>query len=213
MNYQSLSPQMFEAITPAKLIDHSVIATETRTQVLKDAARLTVDLMEALLQAKNQKTQVAFINATKIFVVTLCAKIEAYRKMLKEMDMIEAVKQDCFQFYQALEADLLSLMAFLEKDCRVITDGAQPANSTKPIQTNLNVGQLALFLRLQVEAGIIQTENRQEVIEQTRTYYKTVRAKSLSQESMSNKFYTPDPAAVSILRTYLVNMLNELKRL
>jgi hypothetical protein len=213
MNYQSLSPQMFEAITPAKLIDHSVIATETRTQVLKDAARLTVDLMEALLQAKNQKTQVAFINATKIFVVTLCAKIEAYRKMLKEMDMEEAVKQDCFQFYQALEADLLSLMAFLEKDCRVITDGAQPANSTKPIQTNLNVGQLALFLRLQVEAGIIQTENRQEVIEQTRTYYKTVRAKSLSQESMSNKFYTPDPAAVSILRTYLVNMLNELKRL
>ncbi len=213
MNYQSLSPQMFEAITPAKLIDHSVIATETKTQVLKDAARLTVDLMEALLQAKNQKTQVAFINATKIFVVTLCAKIEAYRKMLKEMDMEEAVKQDCFQFYQALEADLLSLMAFLEKDCRVITDGAQPANSTKPIQTNLNVGQLALFLRLQVEAGIIQTENRQEVIEQTRTYYKTVRAKSLSQESMSNKFYTPDPAAVSILRTYLVNMLNELKRL
>ena len=213
MNYQSLSPQMFEAITPAKLIDHSVIATETKTQVLKDAARLTVDLMEALLQAKNQKTQVAFINATKIFVVTLCAKIEAYRKMLKEMDIEEAVKQDCFQFYQALEADLLSLMAFLEKDCRVITDGAQPANSTKPIQTNLNVGQLALFLRLQVEAGIIQTENRQEVIEQTRTYYKTVRAKSLSQESMSNKFYTPDPAAVSILRTYLVNMLNELKRL
>ena len=213
MNYQSLSPQMFEAITPAKLIDHSVIATETKTQVLKDAARLTVDLMEALLQAKNQKTQVAFINATKIFVVTLCAKIEAYRKMLKEMDMEEAVKQDCFQFYQALETDLLSLMAFLEKDCRVITDGAQPANSTKPIQTNLNVGQLALFLRLQVEAGIIQTENRQEVIEQTRTYYKTVRSKSLSQESMSKKFYTPDPAAVSILRTYLVNMLNELKRL
>ncbi len=79
------------------------------------------------------------------------------------------------------------------------------------IETNLSVSQLGLFLRLQVDANMIQKENKTALIRQIAAHYRTTRVTQISQDNLYKKFYTCDPASVSILRTYLVNMLNLLK--
>lgn len=82
----------------------------------------------------------------------------------------------------------------------------------KPIETNLSVSQLGLFLRLQVDTNMIRADNKAELIRQVAAQYKTTRVTGISGDNLYKKFYTCDPAAISIMRTYLSDMLNQLKR-
>lgn len=79
------------------------------------------------------------------------------------------------------------------------------------IETNLSVSQLGLFLRLQVDANMIRKDNNTALIRQIAALYRTNRVIKISHENLYKKFYTCDPASISILRTYLINMLNLLK--
>lgn len=87
-----------------------------------------------------------------------------------------------------------------------------PADRDKPFETTLSVSQLGLFLRLQVDTQILQTSNKNELIRQTASRYRTIRTTQISPENLHKKFYTCDPAAISIMRVHLVNMMNWLKR-
>lgn len=86
------------------------------------------------------------------------------------------------------------------------------ADKDKPFETTLSVSQLGLFLRLQVDTQILQTSNKNELIRQTASRYRTNRTTQISPENLHKKFYTCDPAAISIMRVHLVNMMNWLKR-
>lgn len=83
--------------------------------------------------------------------------------------------------------------------------------NTKPFETSLSVSQLGLFLRLQVDAQILQTNNKNELIRQMAAQFRTTRVNHISHENLYKKFYTCDPAAISIMRTHLANMMNCLK--
>lgn len=86
------------------------------------------------------------------------------------------------------------------------------ADRDKPFETSLSVSQLGLFLRLQVDTQILQTNNKNELIRQTASRYRTNRTTQISHENLHKKFYTCDPAAIAIMRSHLVNMMNWLKK-
>lgn len=88
----------------------------------------------------------------------------------------------------------------------------QQAPAVKPFETTLSVAQLGVFLRLQVDANILQTNNISAFIRQVAEQCSTTRTPHISAENLHKKFYTCDPASVSIMRTHLSNMLNCLKK-
>lgn len=98
-----------------------------------------------------------------------------------------------------------------ETDIVMVGTNTQGDLPDKPIETNLSVSQLGLFLRLQVDTNMIRAENKAALIRQVAAQYKTTRVTGISGENLYKKFYTCDPAAVSIMRTYLSEMLNKLK--
>lgn len=119
---------------------------------------------------------------------------------------------------QALHPEQKSCKALLLEAIALeeITNGdlfsESPADRDKPFETTLSVSQLGLFLRLQVDTHILQTSNKNELIRQTASRYRTNRTTQISHENLHKKFYTCDPAAISIMRTHLVNMMNCLRR-
>ncbi|MES2003021.1 MAG: hypothetical protein V4450_00770 [Bacteroidota bacterium] len=88
---------------------------------------------------------------------------------------------------------------------------AQSAGGAKLYETTLSVAQLGVFLRLQVDAKIVQTNNISAFIRQVAEQCSTTRTPHISPENLYKKFYTCDPASVSIMRTHLANMLNCLR--
>jgi hypothetical protein len=86
-----------------------------------------------------------------------------------------------------------------------------PLTSLPLITTGLSVAQLAVFIKLLFDQGIIQHSNQKELLRLAATIFKTSRATAISQESLRNKYYSPDPAAISIVKDYLFGMIKILK--
>jgi hypothetical protein len=78
-------------------------------------------------------------------------------------------------------------------------------------QTSLSIPQLATLFRLLVEAGILVTNNKKELIRMVAQTFQSKRtADIISEQHLYAKFFSPDAASVSILRTHLIDMLQKL---
>ena len=84
--------------------------------------------------------------------------------------------------------------------------------ATGKLATTLSVAQLAVFLRLLLDEGIISTDNQSDVFRLVSMYVQTTRTPSISADSLRNKFYSPDNAAKSIVKDQLLNLFNRLKQ-
>lgn len=81
----------------------------------------------------------------------------------------------------------------------------------KPFQTNLSVSQLAGMVRLLVEADILCCTNQTVLLSNISRNFTTRRQQHISAESLRQKYYQPDSATVSMLKTHLMNMMRRLK--
>jgi hypothetical protein len=78
-------------------------------------------------------------------------------------------------------------------------------------QTTLSIPQLAVLFRLLIESGILITQNKKELIRMVAQSFQSKRAAhQISEQHLYAKFFSPDTASLSILRTHLVNMLQKL---
>lgn len=78
-------------------------------------------------------------------------------------------------------------------------------------QTSLSIPQLAVLFRLLIESGILITQNKKELIRMVAQTFQSKRAAhQISEQHLYAKFFSPDAASLSILRTHLVNMLQKL---
>lgn len=79
------------------------------------------------------------------------------------------------------------------------------------INTDLSVAQPAVLLKLLCDAGIIRYNNQKELIALITTVFKTNKSLSISQESLRNKYYSPELVAITIVKEHLLSMLKSLK--
>lgn len=82
-----------------------------------------------------------------------------------------------------------------------------------PFHYNLTVAQLAIFFRMQIDAGMLQTDNITEMLRYLSTNIVTTRADAIGVKSLYNNFHQPDRAALQIMMEYNNRMRNILKSL
>lgn len=82
-----------------------------------------------------------------------------------------------------------------------------------PFHYNLTVAQLAIFFRMQIDAGMLQTENTSEVLRYLSAHAVTTRADTIGVKSLYNNYHQPDRAALQIMMEYNNRMRNVLKSL
>lgn len=100
----------------------------------------------------------------------------------------------------------INLPSFLHQDKNKL------AGKEQQLVTNLSVPQLALFLRLIVDAGIIAGNNNiTSLTAKVAAIVHTKKTAEVSPESLRIKYYAPEKAAISILKDYLLRMLGLLK--
>ena len=79
------------------------------------------------------------------------------------------------------------------------------------ILTALSVPQLALFIRLLIDVGILQARSRSAILRKIASSLSTAKTGSISEESLRIKFYTPQSVAINIIKEYLYKMINLLR--
>ena len=87
-----------------------------------------------------------------------------------------------------------------------------PATPKSTILTNLSVSQLAVLIRLLTDCKIIEHSNQAELLRMVAGAFKTTRATHISADSLSSKFYSPDTAAINIIKEHLNQMLTCLRK-
>jgi hypothetical protein len=106
-------------------------------------------------------------------------------------------------------------ISYLSKHLALITK-VQPVNlfsdQEKPkLQSGFTVAQLALFFRLQADAGIITHKAQIDIFKHIAENYKTSKAFDISPDSVKNRFYNIDSAAVEAVKEKTIEILNQLK--
>lgn len=95
--------------------------------------------------------------------------------------------------------------------CSFTREGETFMASRPFMKYGLSVQQLALYLRLQVESGILVCDNITEFLKTICLHSCTTRADGLSAESLLKKYYEKDRASIMILLEYNARMHNLLK--
>lgn len=101
---------------------------------------------------------------------------------------------------------------YLEKKQRLhfpvtMLDDKNPDKSGK-IHTNLSVSQLALGVKLLVDAKVITNKNSTELMSMVASTFKTDRQEVISEDSLRNKSYNFEAATVEKLKDKIIGLLN-----
>jgi hypothetical protein len=105
---------------------------------------------------------------------------------------------------------LLSAIKTLTVALRSLPGSAEQGSSLKPIRTNLTLGQLAGLVRLMADTGMLVSANQSMLIKQVADFFDVRNGANYSTESLRQKYYHPDPPALNILRSQLINMMSKL---
>jgi hypothetical protein len=81
------------------------------------------------------------------------------------------------------------------------------------LETTQSVAELALFLRLQVEAEILIHKNQTELFQHLAFNYRTPKAKDISATSIKMKYYRPESFTISSLHKQLKKMIEILENI
>jgi len=79
------------------------------------------------------------------------------------------------------------------------------------VLTTLSVPRLALFTRLLIDVGTLQTGSRSSILRKIAASLSTAKTGSICEENLRIKFYTPQTAAINIIKEYLYKMINLLR--
>jgi hypothetical protein len=85
----------------------------------------------------------------------------------------------------------------------------QNTNSSK-LKSGISVAQLALFIRLCRETGIIVNENKTEVLRKSTETLKTKHSTHISVNSLQSKYHNVETGTVKNLKPKIIEMLNKL---
>lgn len=101
---------------------------------------------------------------------------------------------------------------YLEKKQRLIFPASlhldKDLENTGKIHTNLSVSQLALGVKLLVDAKVITNKNSTELMSMVARSFKTDRQEVISEDSLRNKSYNFETATVEKLKDKIIGLLN-----
>jgi hypothetical protein len=96
--------------------------------------------------------------------------------------------------------------------CGFTREGARQMNARETISLSLSVPQIGVLLRAMCDTGMIATDNTRQLTKLFAGNFRSQRSGAISAESLNIKFYTLERAAVSMMESRLVQMLNQCKK-
>lgn len=83
----------------------------------------------------------------------------------------------------------------------------------KRLRFTLPVAQIAILLRLMVEAGLIKVPNHTAFLKDMAVLIQTEKAGSISADSLRNKYYTPERTSIEAVKDVLFGMIKNSHKL
>jgi hypothetical protein len=113
-------------------------------------------------------------------------------------------------------ADWLSEEIYVkEKEYQFIhgnSENNNPINDFK-ILMPLSVPQLAYLTRVFVDTGLIQNKKLNDLFNHLSIHIQTKRSENISPKNLSNHFYEPDDKSTEMIKTYMINIINEINKI
>ncbi len=119
----------------------------------------------------------------------------------------DADAASCKELLLAGITEEINALGFIDK---VLSDATSA--DTRVIHTNLTVTQLAGLIRLMVDAGILECDNHAQLMKYIANSFTSRNRYAFTGDSLRQKYYQQDTAAVSILKTHLANMMAQLTK-
>jgi hypothetical protein len=197
------------------LTDNFTNIHTTWTAILEDAK---MDICIYLADVQNAQQAIFMIHALKVALMVSEKSLHYYNKdATTQFD--EDLSNKLATAYDEAIQGVQSLLEFLDDHFSEIPGIPMPEFTRKPfknthrVMTNLSVPQLGVFLRLLTETGIIDETNISGITGRAAQLFQTRKAAKISAESLRIKYYAPDKAAIIIMKEYLNNMLQLLRKL
>ncbi len=210
--FKQLALQVYQSISPTQLVQPTAVTQQVKEITLQLVSNLPIDFIEGLFAVRDIKEQAVYRFAVYFLFTDLSNTVQSYKEEVNSITENATVKQACIDFYTMIENPMVDLCIKLAPGCAEQLNMEANVKSAEQIHTSLSVSQLALFLRLQVDSGILQPDNINQLIKQTGGQYHTGRTHAISPLSLRNKFYENNAAAIAIMQAYLMNMLQLLKK-
>jgi len=205
-------------ITPdATILANSVnncTAVNTRCTMLFQ--QTAVDCCLYIGTATNELQAVYMVHALRVALIEMEKKLIHAQQGASDFSALE--QKTLITLYHHAIHQLQELQSLINEHFSDIREIALPAFTKKPdelqtLQTNLSVPQLGLFIRLLVESGVIDGKgNISALISKVASMLKTRKAMPVSVESLRIKYYAPEKAAVNILKEYIGQMMQVLRK-
>jgi hypothetical protein len=150
----------------------------------------------------------------------LLDKLHYWLKLLNQLHTKPgaSLKHDRLQAKDQLVTWLEQEIGYIETKKQLTLMLPTATRSPKPdpqfkVNTNLSVPQLALFIRLLREVGIISNKNLTEVIGFFARHFSSPRSEKISADSLRLKYYNSEKATSDSVQSVLTHMLEFCKKM
>lgn len=96
--------------------------------------------------------------------------------------------------------------------CEFVQEGQKLMGGRQKIALSISVAQMGVLLRAMCDTGFVATSNTRTLTKLFAENFSSERSGAISPESLNIKFYTLERAAVSMMESRLVELLNQCKR-
>lgn len=215
-----------ERITYKELIYFSTYLNTVYDEIIQNDNRITYGQLIAILFAINfnpielLQYQVNIIKAEleafasdtqRLDHLYYCLKIANQRSCKLNMAFDPALPSIKHQITSWLEEEIAYRSRLLYGTTKVTAKDLLVNTQSLKLTTALSVSQLAYFFKLMVDAGIITHKNQRDIFRHLADNYSTSKVNDISLESISNKFYAAESATMSVVRGFIIQMLNKTK--
>ena len=211
-------------ITFLHLIYHKKLLAEIAKIIVTKKNKFQEEQLIKLLQYFNfNHNRFVYVLTTKIAIIvndllSPAAKLDNLYFHLKYYNQLQTKPQYSLHPKQA---DLKeSCLNWLQEEIYFIEKKMQPnfilpqvpLKEITPIETSLSVPQIAFFIKLFVDTGIIKNQSYRNLSQMTAQNFKTKNADTISSESLRLKAYAPDSSTKRFVKDTLLMLLNQVTK-
>jgi hypothetical protein len=96
--------------------------------------------------------------------------------------------------------------------CEFVQEGQRLIAGRQKVSLSISVAQMGVLLRAMCDTGFVATSNARILTRLFAEHFSSERSGAISPESLNNKFYSLERAAVLMMESRLVELLNQCKK-
>jgi hypothetical protein len=183
---------------------HSHVTKQSSEDTIKNYLKIIIgEIKDLYLYIENNRPArfnlEIFPDALKNIIKTLSIKYEQYLPQLKESNFFDGWISDSMEVFKPEQQISTKELTTKENDFK--------------ITLNLSVGQVALFVRILKEAGVIDAKYNTDIYRHIQAYFSSKSKENLAESSFKNKWDNPSKTEINKLFVLLDDMKYKLSKI